>query len=777
MAYWLCKQRRRQESSPVMRFDPRFWTLNFPRPMMASVVTKGAEALRVDTVFYRANDLAGLIWESEDKWDHPLLAYETNRDYRHLILRFRWQSDGVMPLDAINGPTLTIEGRDAAGAPKSWFVRLWNYAVGTPTDAIITLPFSSIEGGFALPADADPIFAGDIDRMFISIVPPNYSETGGDLPAAAEGWVELSEIRSDGAGAMLDIGDAMVPEQDLKMATGYDDAYNQTPERLLRQIRALGYRDTINHYVGMSHYYRLEPLSGGHYVSLAGGALNAPCSAWHLDFAQRAKAMGYDLIFSLSYELFDANCWNDWKQRGENGDPALTGWSPPSTLLSPAHAGAMAYLQAVGRAFAYIQKLAGLPVKFQVGEPWWWTMPDGRICLYDAAALAAFGPLAVSIPDIRGPKSPAQNAMLDKAGELLAASTAALVAAVEAEAGASPFTSHLLVYLPTVIDPVSPEAKRANVPVQWASPAFDVLQLEDYDWVTTGNHGATARGFAEMTARLGYPVAQQHYFSGFVLQPGSDAQWFDIERAVALAKARATAEVYVWALPQVARDGFVHFQIGNESEGEVEAFHDILFPLGIGREAAVSAEFSTNVVTLMSGHERRNSDWADARMAYNVAPGVRSEAELVELLQFFRARRGAAIGFRFSDPFDNSSNEDNGEPGNSDQILGEGDGIRTTFQLVKRYGIGDDTQERTITRPRPDTIRIAVNGIETTAWNLAAGGKILFETPPSIGAVVSAGFRFDVPVRFDQDRIDVNRSTFGAGDMPNVMLVEIKEAA
>lgn len=74
----------------------------------------------------------------------------------------------------------------------------------------------------------------------------------------------------------------------------------------------------------------------------------------------------------------------------------------------------MAYLQAVGKAFAYIQKLAGLPVKFQVGEPWWWIMPDGRICLYDAAAVAEFGALAVSIPDIRGAKSAAQNAMLDK---------------------------------------------------------------------------------------------------------------------------------------------------------------------------------------------------------------------------------------------------------------------------------------------------------------------------------------------------------------------------
>ena len=758
-----------------MRFDPRFWTLNFPRPMMASVVTTGPESLRVDTVFYRSDDLAGLIWDSEDRWDHPLLAYETRRDYRRLALRFRWRSGGVMPLDAVNGPTLTIEGRTAAGEPKSWYVRLWNYAQGTPENAEINLNFSALEGGFLLPDEAQPVFAGDIDRMFISMVPPNYSSEGSVFPAGAEGWVELDQIRCDGAGVMLDTGDVVLPEHDLKMATGYDDAYNQTPERLLRQIEALGYRDTINHYVGMSHYFRLEPLGEGHYVSLAGGALNTPCRNWHIDFANRAKAYGYDLIFSLSYELFDAHCWNDWKQRAANGDPALTGWSPPSTLLSPAHAGAMEYLQAIGRAFGYIQKLAGLPVKFQVGEPWWWITTDHRICLYDAAATAAFGPLSVPISDIRGTKSAAQQAMLDKAGEMLATSTAGLVAAVRDEAGSVPFTSYVLVYLPTVLDPLAPDAQRANVPIGWAAPAFDVLQLEDYDWVIAGNHGATERGVALATVRLGYPIEEQHYFSGFVLRPQDRAQWRDIEFAAAGAARRGTAQTYIWALPQIARDGFTHFRIGQESEDDMQAFEDILFPVEIGREAEAIAEFSTQIVTTKSGHERRNSDWSDARMSYDVAPGVRSEDELAELIQFFRARRGSAIAFRFSDPFDDSSNGMLGQPTPLDQPLAIGDGIRTRFSLIKSYGVGLDQQVRHITRPRPGSISVAINGSPSTNWSLGDKGEIVFADPPATGAVITAGFRFDVPVRFVDDRIEVNRATFGAGAMPSVMLVEVKE--
>ncbi len=775
MGYWLCENRRAQETVPVMRFDPRFWTLNFPRPMMASVVSTGPESLRVDAVFYRSDDLAGLIWESEDTWDHPLLAYETNRDYRRLTAKFRWQSDGVLPLDVINGPTLTIEGRDENGQLKSWYVRLWNYAVGTSTDAIITLPFSQLQGGYLLPAEADPVFAGDIDRMFISLAPPGYTALPGDFVSAVEGWVELSQIRCDGAGVMLKTGDVMVPEHALKMATGYDDAYNQTPARLLRQIRGLGYRETINHYVGMSHYYRLEPLSGGHNVSLTGGALNTPCRAWHLDFANRAKLAGYDLIFSLSYELFDANCWNDWKQRAENGDPALTGWVPPSTLLSPAHAGAMGYLQAVGRAFAYIQKLAGLPVKFQVGEPWWWITPDHRICLYDAAATAAFGALSVSIPDIRGAKTVAQNAMLDRAGELLSASTAALVAAVEDEAGTAPFTSHLLVYLPTVLNSEAVEAKRANVPIGWATPAFDVLQLEDYDWVTSGNHGATTRAVPEMEARLGYPVMQQHYFSGFVLQPQDNTQWRDIEYAAEAARTRGTAQVFIWALPQIARDGFTHFTIGEDSP-DMRAFDDINFPIEIGARAEVSASFSTQVITTLSGHERRNADWADAQLSFDVAPGIRSEAELQTLIAFFRARMGPAIGFRFTDPLDHSSSGTGAAPTMNDQILGTGNGVATAFALVKHYGVAPGTRSRRITRPVAGSVVVAVGGVATSAWQLAATGIVQFDIAPPAGASISAGFLFDVPVRFADDRLDVGRATFAAGDIASVVLVEIKEA-
>ncbi len=752
MGWWLADRRQDQAEGVISRFDPVYWTVDFPRPMMASVVTTAPDALRVDLVFQRRGDLAGLIWEAEDRWDHPLLAYATDRDFRRCRLRFRWRSAGIAPLDAVHGPVLTIEGRDATGAARAWYVRLWNYAQGSPEDAEVAIDFAALDGGFLLPAEADPVWAGDIDRMFVSLVPPGYApddETA--LAAPAEGWVELTGIACEGPGSVLAIGDVVVPEHGLSIATGYDDAYNQTPARLLRSMLQLGYRGDILHYVGMSHYLRLEPLSGGFYVSLAGGVLNRVCAAWHADFAARARALGYGVIWSLSYELLDQHVWGDWKQRAADGSPALTGWSPPSTLLSPAHAGAMAYLRAVALAFVEIAQGAGLPVQFQVGEPWWWVMADGRLCIHDAAARATLGD-----PPPQNVRGPVDTGVLDAAGALLAASTLALRDAVKAAAPDARVL--LLAYLPTVLDPAMPELKRANLPIGWAAPAFDVLQLEDYDWAAAGNAAASERAVTAVTARLGYPVARQHYLAGFVLRSADKAQWQAIAEAAARGRARGVAATYVWALPQVARDGFTHF----DQEADVTPFDDVLFPIALGREAEVAPELSTAIVTSAGGAERRNAAWAEARTRYDVGPGVRSEADIAALLGFFRARMGPARGFRLRDPFDSEAR---------DERIGTGDGTTARFQLVRTYG----ENVRRITRPVAGTVSLKLNGVPTSAFSLGAGGVVTLDVPPAAGVQLTASFVFDVPVRFAEDQLRVSRATYLAGAAASVPLVEIRE--
>ena len=774
MAFWLAKQRTGQHTSYIQRFDPRFWTVNFPRPVMASVISTGADRLRVDCEFHHKGELVGLIWDSEDTLDHPLLRYETRRDYAHCVLRFRWRSERIATLDQANGPTLTIEGRDAQGEPRTWFVRLWNYAEGTPTDAAIELHFSDLQAGWTLPGE--PVWPHDIDRMFISIVPADFV-AGSTQPLAVRvtGYAQILDLECEGAHAVLETGDVVVPPHGEKIATAYDDAYNQTPARLVRNLQGLGYRDTVLHYVGMSHFYRLKREADGRMIVAQPAVLCTPAQRWHREFYKCCREQGYTAITSLSYELFAENCPDAWQQRAHDGTPARTGWVPPSALLSPASTPAMAWLQQVAALFVTMMKQESLPVRFQIGEPWWWVVPGtGAPCLYDDAAKAALGGSPAIITDMRQPLSPGQTAVLDAAGALLAQSTAALGQAVR-NAAAGPAEVLLLAFTPTILDPMMPELRRANLPLGWAHPAFDRLQLEDYDWLTGGAEARRRHAIAEVEARLGYPVALQDYLSGFVLLPeDADAFWRRIDAGLDEAARRGVARRFVWALPQIARDGYV--RLPSTSEDPMQAFDDVLYPLPLGRDTSVSPEFSTMVSITASGHERRNTLWSDARMRYDVGPGIRSEAELAVLLQFFRARRGAARAFRLADPFDFSSNGMTGQPTPTDQLLGTGDGLTATFPLVKRYGEEQDAQVRRITRPRAQTVSVSVSGAAASGWTLDPHGVITFTDAPATGAEIRAGFLFDVPVRFAEDRLDVTAAAFAAGEAPSVPLIEVREA-
>lgn len=763
MRWWLASAGDQVRHRPLKRFDPRYWLVDFPRPMMASVTTVGPETVAVDLVFHRRADLAGLIWESEDRWSHPLLGYATRRDYRGLTFRFRWQSSGIQPLDAVNGPVLTIEGRDAAGTPRIWYVRLWNYAEGGPEDAVISLDFDALAGGFLLPGEADPVWAGDIDRLFISLVPPGHDGMDAPLPEPVTAHVEMTMLSVDGAGAVLQAGDAFVPPHDLRLCTAYDDSYNQTPERLLEQAEALGYRGPLVHYVGMSHFMALRWDGARHVVDEA-EPLCGPARAWHADYLARAREHGFAPILSLSMELFDAHCPAAWAQRNSAGARGLTGWVPPSALLSPARADAMVWLRSVGVAFIQLALAAGVAPAFQIGEPWWWVGPDQRPCFYDAATVARFtaerGAPPPVIADIRSVSTAAERDFLDWLGALLGEATLGLRDAVVAAAPGC--ETLLLFYAPQVLNAAAPELIRANMPLAWGRPAFDVLQLEDYTFVTGADAFGQARGRAAVAERLGYPLAQQHYFSGFVLLPERAAvEWPLVAEAAAASLARGV-ETFVWAWPQVARDGFTSFRISGEEQ--VTAFHDVRFPLDLGYGATGGPAFSTQVVVTGSGREQRNSEWADARANYDAGVGVRSEADLAALIAFFRARRGQAHGFRFNDPLDNRG---------VDQRLGTGDGRTTGFALVRHYG--DPAQTRRITRPVPGSVVVRIDGTVASGWAAGPLGQVDFAVAPPPGAAITASFDFDVPVRFATDRLDVSIAGWRAGELPSVPLVEIRE--
>lgn len=741
---------------------------------MASVISTGPDSMRIDLELHHKGELAGLIWESEDTLDHPLMAYLTSRDYSYTTLSFRWQSQNVISLDEPFGPTLTIEGRDSEGVTQTWYIRLWNYASGTPEDAVVRLPFSQLERGYGLPGI--PINAADIDRMFISIVPQGYVPNSTErLTSRSNGHVTISQIKADGRNAMIEIGDVRAPVHGERMATAYDDAYSQTPARLIRNTIGLGYRDDIVHYVGMSHFMRLEEQPDGSLLADSFGQLCTPAIAWHESLFNEAATYDLEVIASISYELFDAYCPDAWKQRTASGDPALTGWIPPSTLLSPANAHAMDWIAASAERFVALLEGAGQPVRFQIGEPWWWVTQDGEICLYDDEAKSVFGGDPPVINDLRASLSVLQTNLLDDAGAILAQSTADIGSRIRT-AASSQAEILLLAFTPTVLDPERPEMYRANLPVGWAHPAFDRLQLEDYDWLTDGAAGSRRVAYSFVQNRLGYPIEKQDYLSGFVLNSeNAESYWALIDTGLDEAAERGVKRRYVWAMPQICRDGYT--RLPSLQEDDMEAFDNVLYPFALGQGTAVAPEFSTSVAVTASGHERRNSLWSDARMHFDVGPGIRSEAELAELIAFFRARRGAAKGFLISDPYDHSSNGMTGTPTKSDQLIGTGDGANTDFQLIKSYGNGPDPQQRPITRPRGNTVQVSVDGAMETSWTLGEHGLLRFATAPESGAEIRAGYLFDVPARFAEDRIDISAVNFETGEAPSVPLIELRESA
>ncbi|MCF8504221.1 MAG: DUF2460 domain-containing protein [Caulobacter sp.] len=201
------------------------------------------------------------------------------------------------------------------------------------------------------------------------------------------------------------------------------------------------------------------------------------------------------------------------------------------------------------------------------------------------------------------------------------------------------------------------------------------------------------------------------------------------------------------------------------------SFHEVRLPARLAFGSTGGVERRTEVVTLASGFERRSTPWAHGRRRYLIGAGVRSLDDAAALVAFFEARRGQLYGFRFRDFADFKSCAPSGSISPIDQALGVGDGEATVFALAKAYG----DLARPVTKPVDGTVRVAVDGAEVTGFSVdPATGLVTFEEPPGEGAVLTAGFEFDTPVRFDADRIDVTLESFEAGRVVAVPLIELR---
>lgn len=200
-------------------------------------------------------------------------------------------------------------------------------------------------------------------------------------------------------------------------------------------------------------------------------------------------------------------------------------------------------------------------------------------------------------------------------------------------------------------------------------------------------------------------------------------------------------------------------------------FHEIRFPMRLALGAVGGPQWQTEVTALASGREVRATKWARSRRRWTVGGALTDLASLQALVSFFEARSGQLYGFRFRDPLDWSSAPAGQDVHFEDQIIGYGDGGRQAFQLVKTItGV-----ERVIVKPVPGSVQVGLDGTALRdGWAVdETTGLVTFDAPPAAGSLLTAGFEFDCPVRFDSDQIEAVIEAYGAGRVAAIGLIEL----
>jgi hypothetical protein len=511
---------------PIDRFTLKYFRANGPRTT-SFALTSTDTTLSMDFLVHQTNDLIGLIWESQDTKDHLLLSYDTDKDYRDVTWAFDIELSSTMPV--LNDPTqaisITVRGRDQLGAAVDYFIPIFRYCDNpTGRTARVSIDFSTVKSGFF--ADTT-VFAGDVDEIFISAVATGYSpSSSAPLGSPIQGYLRISNQVVGGSGAKIMQNRMTINRHTLGMSTSYDDHYDVSPQRILENIDTLGFAKYINHYCGMSifPYTKYDGAALRYLVVLptsAGGVdpvINPCAKLWHQNYAALLQAGGWSTVWSVSYETFSENARTDWVQKDWNDNIGFTSYTPPSYLLTPGSDNAMAWLKQSFVEFATIMNAASLPVKMQVGEPWWWYQPSTqKPCIYDFDTRVKFNAATgLFMADFGTISSTLSGSPYDQmktfCRDLLGQSVLDIRTAVRAAFPSA--TVSALIFLPTIIGYGIMET--INLPVaKYSSPNLDFFQTEAYDWIINNQMSLTSQAMTYPHTTLGYAYNNIEYLAGF----------------------------------------------------------------------------------------------------------------------------------------------------------------------------------------------------------------------------------------------------------------------
>tara|TARA_R110000796_G_scaffold250383_1_gene379254 strand:- start:254 stop:2761 length:2508 start_codon:yes stop_codon:yes gene_type:complete len=572
-------------------FKSMYWTVNGPVDADFSIVTAG-NVIEVPFRAYRNDAYIGLIWTSEDVESHAAVAYETYPDYTNVVWTFDFEVSATCPIINEASRAIAFEVKTSDG--EIIFVAVGNYA-DTPASrsARVTLPVGAMQGtrlSDGLTVTIDPTL---ITTITLGLVADSYNinATPDFLGAPEDCWYKLTTVSVVG-GADFVRADHQAPAHSIGISTAYDNKHVVSPERIITTLKALGYSGRINHYCGMSKYPNKSIVGGARVqmVETLGSTLCSPCTSWHTSLCELVFAEGWDIIFSVSYEMWSLHANTNYAQRDRGGVLGTTGYSPPSHLLIPTdEVGAMPYLGNVFVDFANIQSAAGLTPVMQVGEPFWWIVTaTQKPCFYDNGTLVKFnadtglfGPTFETVTDLVGVDLNDTGA-IDIAGDTvqqtfikwlrdeLGRSTLYLRDRVKAIHPTAEMT--VLLFVPTLFNEATGVVGYTNLPTaEWTSPQWDFFMTEAYDDVIHGKLTLADRAITIPTDLLGYPSNKVQYLAGFVPDEELAAAfnwtitdinykgelWSKIMGNMKRNQVLGVDRQYIWAYTQVASDNLI----------------------------------------------------------------------------------------------------------------------------------------------------------------------------------------------------------------------------
>ena len=578
------------------------FTINNNYESSAAITSTDTDNFTVTGTFRTRQDLVGIYWNSKDPITHPYISYGARYNYKDVVLECDVEWSGC-EFDATGRftSTFTIQMTDGSiyyPITKDYLT----YPTGEP--AHLKIDFNNIvikEGGEYIgkngktvkvtsPLRLDPT---NIKFIMFVLIPfgyetPRYNQQGiayYEIFGNRDYYLTFSNIQV--TNGQIGYERITLEPHQYRLCEGYDDFYNMNPYRICREMRKLGYVEWCDLYIGASHYYEKSGIEGdlipvttnpdefGHtrtekMVLDTEVPLNKAFSAWLDCYSRELLANDCpNLVVSVSME--NLQCPQDWRQCDSRGNYAMTGWVPSTFFYSPCHPDILPYMQSVSEECLDIVVANGLPPILQLGEAWWWwneyTDPTYKSpCFYDENTREAYeNEFGEPMEEYMTPFEDFNRDMIDWLNKQIVDYSWGIRSVVKQ----NKYNNGLylaLFFPPSVLDTdrVPEMMQRANYLTGiYSKSQLDILQIEDYDWVT-GNptspetadrdrsHHPEAYTIGE---HLGFTLAQQHYFGGFVQYPENAIEfWRLIKKAMDDAIKLGFAEVFVWAGSQVRRD-------------------------------------------------------------------------------------------------------------------------------------------------------------------------------------------------------------------------------